>query len=130
MPEQIDQTTHQARDDIGGVSGVHAGPSAPAGQGSLQIEVFYGAAASAGMPGKQFFHSLTVPAGTTVHQAIRQSGILEAESAIDLSRFKVGIHGKLKALDAPLRDGDRIEIYRPLQVDPMAARRRRATLKR
>ncbi len=38
----------------------------------------------------------------------------------------VGIHGRRVTLDTPLADGDRVEIYRPLRVDPKEARRQRA----
>lgn len=69
---------------------------------------------------------LEVAAYTTLEQAILQSGILAQAPEINLSRNKVGIYGKLKPLDTPLRDGDRVEIYRPLAVDPKEARRLRA----
>lgn len=64
--------------------------------------------------------------GATVAQAIRQSGIIAIHPEIDISVCRVGVFGKLKALDAPIAEGDRIEIYRPLIADPMEARRRRA----
>ena len=44
---------------------------------------------------------------------------------IDLSVQKIGVFGKLRALDAPLAHCDRVEIYRPLLVDPKEARRQR-----
>ncbi|MBS1170144.1 MAG: RnfH family protein [Burkholderiaceae bacterium] len=67
-----------------------------------------------------------VPAGATVEQAIRQSGILQQVPEIDLAHNRTGIFGKLKPLDAVVREHDRIEIYRPLIADPKEARRRRA----
>ncbi|HEV7914256.1 MAG TPA: RnfH family protein, partial [Albitalea sp.] len=69
--------------------------------------------------------ALSLPAGATVHDALRASGLLERHPAIDLASQKVGVWGKLRALDAPLRDGDRVEVYRPLKVDPKEARRQR-----
>ena len=42
------------------------------------------------------------------------------------ARWAVGVHGRLRPPDWPLRDGDRVELYRPLEVDPKTARRRRA----
>ncbi|MFP4080972.1 MAG: RnfH family protein [Ectothiorhodospira sp.] len=69
---------------------------------------------------------VTLSEGATVESAIRDSGILERFPEIDLTTNKVGIYGKLTRLDAPLRDRDRVEIYRPLIADPRAARRRRA----
>lgn len=67
-----------------------------------------------------------VPVDATVLQVIQQSGIVQAHPEIDVSVLKVGVFGKLKALDSRLHAGDRIEIYRPLVADPMEARRRRA----
>ncbi len=64
--------------------------------------------------------------GTTVEQAIRESGILERFPEIDLSQHRVGIFGEIARLNDPIHDGDRIEIYRPLLADPKEVRRRRA----
>jgi putative ubiquitin-RnfH superfamily antitoxin RatB of RatAB toxin-antitoxin module len=59
-------------------------------------------------------------AGATVRQAIAKAGLpLEPGGA-------VGVFGRVCALDAPLNDGDRVEIYRPLPEDPKEIRRRRA----
>ncbi len=78
---------------------------------------------------KQLLHDLNVSEGTTLHEAIRQSGILLEALDIDLGTFRVGVYGKLKALDAVLQEGDRVEIYRPLIADPKESRRRRAQKK-
>ena len=64
--------------------------------------------------------------GCTLEQAIGQSGLLAQFPEIDLRHNKIGIYGKLKPLDTVARDGDRIEIYRPLRAEPMESRRRRA----
>ena len=64
--------------------------------------------------------------GATVRQAIERSGVLAEFPEIDLGRNRVGIYGKLVALDSPLAEGDRVEILRPLAVEPTAARRGRA----
>lgn len=69
--------------------------------------------------------AITVPAGTTLADALRLSGMQQRHPQIDLAAQPVGIWGALRALDAVLREGDRVEIYRPLQVDPMEARRAR-----
>ena len=71
---------------------------------------------------------LTVEADTplTAQQAIERSGILERFPEIDLENNKIGIFGKASKLDAPLADGDRVEIYRPLIADPKEARKKRA----
>ena len=71
---------------------------------------------------------VAVPRGATLIDALRASGLLERHPHIDLARQAVGIWGRLCALDAPLSDGDRVEVYRPLQVDPKEARRRRQRL--
>ena len=68
---------------------------------------------------------LSLPAGSTVLQALRESGLLERHAGIDLASQKIGVWGKLRAPDDLLRDGDRVELYRPLQVDPKEARRQR-----
>ena len=62
-------------------------------------------------------------------EAITASGLLKQFPDIDLRRAKVGIFSKLSRLDTVLNDGDRVEIYRPLEVDPKQARRRRAAVK-
>jgi len=69
--------------------------------------------------------TLELAAGTTVLDAIRASGLLERFAALDLSTQTVGIWGRACALDATLRQGDRVEIYRGLAIDPKEARRRR-----
>jgi hypothetical protein len=68
----------------------------------------------------------SVPAGTTVAEAIQTSGIQQKYPEIDLASNKLGIFGKLTKADAVLRDKDRIEIYRPLIADPKEVRRKRA----
>ena len=77
-------------------------------------------------PDEQALEQLQVPTGTTVEAAIRQSGLLIRFPEIDLTTDKVGIFGKAAALGAELRDGDRVEVYRPLIADPKTARKKRA----
>jgi putative ubiquitin-RnfH superfamily antitoxin RatB of RatAB toxin-antitoxin module len=69
--------------------------------------------------------SLSLPAGATVEDALRASGLLERHPALDLGVQKIGVWGKLRSLGDVLRDGDRVEVYRPLKVDPKEARRQR-----
>jgi len=71
---------------------------------------------------------LQVPAACTLEEAIRASGLLGECTEIDLTRNPVGIYGQPATLDTQLREGDRVEIYRPLIADPKEARRRRARL--
>lgn len=77
-------------------------------------------------PGKPMHRHLRLASGSTVGDAIRACGLLAQCPAIDLNCNRVGIYGRLVQLDTPLRDGDRVEIYRPLIADPKEARRRRA----
>jgi uncharacterized protein len=77
-------------------------------------------------PDKQLMIAVKLPPGASVLQAIEASGILDQFPAIDLTKNKVGIFGKLARLDAVLRDKDRVEIYRSLVADPKEARRKRA----
>jgi putative ubiquitin-RnfH superfamily antitoxin RatB of RatAB toxin-antitoxin module len=77
-------------------------------------------------PEEQLIIELEVAPGTTVGQAIETSAIRERFPEIDLARNEVGIFAKVTTLDTPLRDKDRVEIYRPLIADPKEVRRRRA----
>ncbi len=77
-------------------------------------------------PDDIFLKTLEVTEGTTIAGAIEASGVLTRFPEIDLARNKVGLFGKLKPTGTIVRDGDRVEIYRPLQADPMESRRRRA----
>jgi putative ubiquitin-RnfH superfamily antitoxin RatB of RatAB toxin-antitoxin module len=90
-------------------------------QAGLRVQIAYAT------PASQVLRELIVAEDTTLHQAIRQSGMLAELAEIDLSVCRVGIHGKLKTLETLLREGDRIEIYRPLVADPKDARRKRAS---
>ena len=78
------------------------------------------------LPGEPRLRDLTMAEGSTVRDAVLASGLLPHD---DADRCPVGIFGKKKAPDAVLRDGDRVEIYRPLVADPKDARRRRAVKK-
>jgi putative ubiquitin-RnfH superfamily antitoxin RatB of RatAB toxin-antitoxin module len=69
--------------------------------------------------------ALTLPVGATVRDALLQSRLSDRHPEIDPAAPRVGVWGKLRALDDQLRDQDRVEIYRPLQVDPKEARRLR-----
>lgn len=86
----------------------------------IDVEVAYA------RPDTQLILKLRVPQGTTLEQAVRESGILERFPDIDLARNQVGIFGKLNKADTVLRNGDRVEIYRPLIADPKEVRKQRA----
>ena len=78
------------------------------------------------LPEEQVIISIKVPTIFNVQQAIERSGIQKKFPSIDLSKNKVGIFGKKTTLDHLLNDRDRIEIYRPLILDPKEMRRKRA----
>jgi putative ubiquitin-RnfH superfamily antitoxin RatB of RatAB toxin-antitoxin module len=69
--------------------------------------------------------ALTLPVGATLLDALRASGLLVRHPAIDLAVWRIGVWGKLRAPDDLLRERDRVEVYRPLTVDPKEARRLR-----
>lgn len=89
----------------------------------IAVEVVYA------LPDAQTLIELEVAPGTTARQAIEQSGILRRFPQIDPDVRKIGIFGKAARPDVVLKDGDRVEIYRPLIADPKDARRRRAKQK-
>ena len=68
--------------------------------------------------------------GATAGDAIRAAGMLERHPEIDLATLKIGIFGAIVSSGCAVRDGDRVEIYRPLQLDPKEARRRRVRARR
>ena len=86
----------------------------------IMVEVAYA------MPEEQVIISIKVPTIFNVQQAIERSGVQKKFPSIDLSKNKVGIFGKKTTLDHLLKDRDRIEIYRPLILDPKEMRRKRA----
>jgi len=87
---------------------------------TIHVEVAYAT------PKEQMIIPLEVPTTITVQQAIEKSKILLYFDEINLNQNKVGIFSKICSLDTPLREGDRVEIYRPLLADPKEVRRRRA----
>ena len=82
------------------------------------------------LPEEQVIISIKVPTIFNVQQAIEKSGIQKKFPCIDLSKNKVGIFGKKTTLDHVLKNRDRIEIYRPLILDPKEMRRKRAAKKK
>ncbi len=87
---------------------------------TIQVEVVYA------LPERQEVASLSLPAGSTVAQAIEASGLLGKHPEIDLAKNKLGIYAKLAKAETTLRDRDRVEIYRPLIADPKEVRKQRA----
>ncbi len=68
---------------------------------------------------------LEVEEGVTMEAALRGCADFIAAQSQPLAELRIGIWGRVRALSTPLRDRDRIEVYRPLTVDPMEARRLR-----
>lgn len=89
----------------------------------LQVYVCYAT------PQREFLRPMRVEPGTTIGQAIEQSGVLVEFPEINLVTQPVGIYAKKKTLETVLRERDRIEIYRPLIADPKDSRRKRAAKK-
>jgi hypothetical protein len=87
---------------------------------NIEIEVVYA------LPENQIMRQITVPSGTTARQAVELSAIIDLFPEIDLTHNKLGIFGRLVKPGTILCEGDRVEVYRPLMVDPKENRRRRA----
>lgn len=88
----------------------------------IRVEVVYA------RPDVQRLITLDVPAGTTMVQAVERSGLLAEFPEIDLASAPMGIFSKREDNPAArvLQPGDRVELYRPLEMDPKEARRLRA----
>ncbi len=84
----------------------------------IAVEVIYASA-----PGAIDRCGVDLPAGSTLRDAIAASGLLSRHPGAEALRW--GVHGRVRQPDARLRDGDRVEVYRPLQIDPKEARRLR-----
>jgi len=78
------------------------------------------------MPERQELIALEVISGSTLADAIAQSGVIEMFEGFELDVTKIGIFGLKASQDQVLREGDRVEIYRPLIADPKESRRQRA----
>ncbi len=78
------------------------------------------------MPERQELIALEVAIGSTVADAITRSGVAVMFEGFELDLAKVGIFGQKTSPEQVLRDGDRVEIYRPLIADPKEVRRQRA----
>ncbi|WP_166257723.1 RnfH family protein [Marinobacter salicampi] len=91
----------------------------------MKVEVAYAT------PAKQQIIALDVAEGTTAKAAVLQSGITDVFPEIDPSAIDMGIFGKV--IKTPethaLREGDRVELYRPLLIDPKQARLNRVKKK-
>jgi len=90
------------------------------GEATIRVEVAYA------RPDSQSLLVIRVRPDSTIATAITTSGILERHPEIVLTDDNVGIFGRPGSLGHPIKEGDRIEIYRSLLINPLAARRARA----
>ena len=86
----------------------------------LAVEVVYA------LPQRQWRILLRLPPGSRVADAIDRSNLRLSVRDLVVDDDHVGVFGRAVTLDTPLRDGDRVEILRPLQCDPKEVRRQRA----
>ncbi|MBD3641984.1 MAG: RnfH family protein [Marinobacter sp.] len=91
----------------------------------IRVEVAYA------RPDKQEIVPVNVPEGTTALEVVKLSGITDIFPEVDPDSNDMGIFGKVIKDPAAheLRDGDRVELYRPLKIDPKQARLNRAKKK-
>jgi len=100
------------------LSAAEAGPAQ-----RVEVQVVYAA------EHEQIVVPLTLAPGATLADALAASGLVERYGLGELGGL-TGIHGRLRPQTEVLRDGDRVEIYRPLRADPKDARRKRARQRR
>lgn len=86
----------------------------------LRVEVVFA------LPDEQFLEAVSVPDGATVQDAIDRTALASRFPGQDFGDMPAGIWGQLVERDRRVRDGDRVELYRPLERDPKEARRQLA----
>ncbi|MEW9796662.1 RnfH family protein [Alteromonas sp. CYL-A6] len=89
-------------------------------QNLIRVEVAYA------LPTQQSIIEVAIAEGATVDDAIQASNITDIYPDIDLNTAKTGIWSRAVKRTETLKDGDRVEIYRPLIADPKEVRKRRA----
>ena len=87
---------------------------------SLSVEVVLA------LPARQVLLTVNVGEGASVANVIAESGFESRFPGMGITEMPVGIWGKRVSPDTTVRAGDRVELYRPLEVDPREARRQRA----
>jgi putative ubiquitin-RnfH superfamily antitoxin RatB of RatAB toxin-antitoxin module len=87
----------------------------------LHVEIVYAD------PQRQLLRKVEIAVGASAQEAVEASGILHE---VEIAGLRIGIFGREVAATTLLRDGDRVEIYRPLSIDPKEARRKRARAQR
>lgn len=91
---------------------------------AVTVEVVYA------WPDRQTLLTVQVPAGATVEAAVRRSGLFDRHPELALPEQRVGIWSRLVPWTEPVQSGDRIELYRPLKLDPSTTLRQRERAKR
>jgi putative ubiquitin-RnfH superfamily antitoxin RatB of RatAB toxin-antitoxin module len=86
----------------------------------IRVEIVYA------QPQRSIAKSLSLPPGALIADALKLAAQADDFQDMDLASATVGIFGQVVSRDRPLKDGDRIEIYRPLLEEPKLARRTRA----
>ena len=86
----------------------------------MKVEVAYAE------PQQQWLLEVDLPEQSTVAEAVQRSGILQKCPHLSLDQLKMGVFGKITKPERVLRDGDRVELYRPLIADPKQVRAARA----
>ena len=86
----------------------------------LEVEVVYA------LSGGQDAVTVRVARGATLLEAVRASGVLDRHPGLRGKPLKLGVYGQVKPAESAAKAGDRIEVYRPLALDPKEARRLRA----
>ncbi len=89
-------------------------------EANIQVEIIFATA------DEQLLSVLTVPTNSTIGDVIAMSALAEHFPEHDLGAMRVGVWGHPADRSQAVRDGDRIEIYRPLEIDPRVARRQLA----
>ena len=89
----------------------------PEGNAGMCVEVVYAE------PGKQVLRQIQVAPGTTAREAVRIAQLQKEFPEFRLGNSAIAIWGRRVAAEQVLRQGDRVEILRPLQIDPRDARR-------
>lgn len=89
-------------------------------EATISVEVVYA------LPGRHWSVPLTLPAGATVAEALARARMPEQVPGLDEATLALAVYGRRVERETVLADGDRLELLRPLKIDPMQARRRRA----
>lgn len=87
---------------------------------TISVEVAYA------LPDKQLIKIIDIELGATARDAAINSGMADVFEGLNLATADLGVFGKAVKADYKLREGDRVEIYRPLIIDPKEVRKQRA----